>query len=231
MPRLAIRRRSSRAPSSLEQRVQQHDDLGVDAGVVGADRLGADLPELAVAAGLRALVAEERPEVPELHGLRRACASRARGRRGRPARCPRAQQRRTVLEGVHLLLDDVGRLPHAAREQLGVLEHRRLDAAVAGAPRGSARSVLDRLARGRVGGQHVERAARGLELGAHASSVQERVRRALAAERGQAHVAREDALLVGVAVQQRLDRARRASASRRRAGRCGRPSPRTGRRR
>ena len=42
-----------------KQRGKQRDRLGVDGGVIGADRLGADLPELAVAPSLRALVAEE----------------------------------------------------------------------------------------------------------------------------------------------------------------------------
>ena len=46
-------------PISLEQRGEQRDRLGVDGGIVGAERLGADLPELAVAPGLGALVAEE----------------------------------------------------------------------------------------------------------------------------------------------------------------------------
>ena len=42
-----------------QQRCQQRDQLGIDGGIVGADRLGADLPELPEASGLGALVAEE----------------------------------------------------------------------------------------------------------------------------------------------------------------------------
>ena len=45
-----------------EQVGEQDDRLGVGERRVAADRLGADLVELAVAAGLRALVAEEGPE-------------------------------------------------------------------------------------------------------------------------------------------------------------------------
>ena len=118
-----------------QQRVQQHDRLGVDGGVVGADRLGPELPELAEAPGLRLLLAEVAAQVPELHRLGELVhavlevgAAHRRGALG-------AQRQRApagVLEGVHLLLDDVGRLAHAAGEQLGGLEGRRLDAPVAG---------------------------------------------------------------------------------------------------
>ena len=59
----------SRTPMLAEQRGEQRDRLGVDGRVVGAERLGADLPELPVAAGLGALVAEEARQVPELHRL------------------------------------------------------------------------------------------------------------------------------------------------------------------
>ena len=52
-----------------EQLVEQDDQLGVDQGRVRADRLGADLVELPEAARLRALVAEVRAPVPELHRL------------------------------------------------------------------------------------------------------------------------------------------------------------------
>ena len=42
-----------------KQRREQDDRLGVDGGVVGAERLGTDLPELAIAPRLGALMAEE----------------------------------------------------------------------------------------------------------------------------------------------------------------------------
>ena len=60
MPRLDRRSRAGTAAGALEQLGQQEDQLGVERGVVGAERLGADLGELAEAAGLRRLVAEER---------------------------------------------------------------------------------------------------------------------------------------------------------------------------
>ena len=69
-----------------------------------------------------------------------------------------------VVERVHLLLDDVGRFADTAREQLGGLERRRLDAAVA-------RCVEERACAGLQGraplgllGQHVEGAARRADL-------------------------------------------------------------------
>jgi hypothetical protein len=52
--------------------------------------------------------------------------------RGRRLRAERQRAPGLVLEGEHLLLDDVRRLTHAAREQLGVLEGRRLERLVAG---------------------------------------------------------------------------------------------------
>ena len=118
-----------------EQLGQQADQLGVGERRVGADRLGAELVELAVAPGLRALVAEERAAVGELHRLRQrlhpvldvgaADRRRALGAQGEAAPA-------LVLEGEHLLADDVGRVADAALEQLGVLEAGRRDRLVAG---------------------------------------------------------------------------------------------------
>ena len=151
----------------LQQVAQQHDDLGVERRVVGADRLGADLRELAVPAGLRRLVPEVRADVAQLHRLRPLVHAvlevGAHDRRG-PLRAQRQRAAAHVLEGEHLLLDDVGGLPHAAREQLGALEDRRLDHAVAGVVEQVVGEPLERLAPLPVVGQHVERAPRGLEL-------------------------------------------------------------------
>src|SRR5439155_20284468 len=120
---------------ALEQLVQQDDQLGVERRVLGAERLGADLRELPVAAALRSLLTEVRADVPELHRLRflvhAALDVRARDRRG----ALRAQGQRAaalVLEGEHLLLDDVGRLADRPAEDLGRLEDRRLERLVAG---------------------------------------------------------------------------------------------------
>ena len=79
----------------------------------------------------------------------------------------RAQRQRApaaVLEGEHLLADDVGRGADAAGEQLGRLERRRLDPLVAGGAEQRARARLERLARDGLLAEHVEGAARRFEL-------------------------------------------------------------------
>ncbi len=196
--------------------------------VLGAERLGADLPELAVAAGLRALVAEEAREVPELdrlaalvHAMLDVRAADGRGALG-------AQRQRApgdVLEREHLLAHDVGRLADAAREQLGRLERRRLDPLVSCALEQRACAGLERRALLRLLAEHVERAARRFELRraqvrvalasggdgrarhALAQLAEERVRVALAAERRDAHVPGVDDGLGRVGAHQRDDRA------------------------
>jgi hypothetical protein len=140
--RPGLRRPKARQPhahiagaGALDQVREQQDQLGVERRIVGAERLGADLGELTEASGLRRLVAEERSEVPQLHRLRQLVhavlgvgAADAR----RALRPQRERTARLVGEGEHLLLHDVGRLPHPAREQLRVLEHGRLERLVAG---------------------------------------------------------------------------------------------------
>ena len=106
------------------------DHFGVDDRRFRPDRLRADLKELAVAALLRALAAEHRADVVELLHARKLIQAvldvGAHHRRGvlRPQRQRRAV---AILEGVHLLADDVGFFAHAAREQLRLFENRRAD--------------------------------------------------------------------------------------------------------
>ena len=163
----------SRALTPIASRISasSRTDLRVDGGVVRADRLAADLPELAEAALLRALAAEVGAEVPELHRLRPLVHAvlevGAADRRG--ALGAQRDALRVGLERVHLLLHDVGRLPHPAREQLGRLERGRLDPLVAGALEDRARLALERVARERLLAQHVVRAARCLDPAVHAS--------------------------------------------------------------
>ena len=119
-----------------ETGVGDGDDLGVQGRVVDPDRLDADLLELPVAPGLRALVAEERPGVAELDRQRAAVQAVLDHRAHHPRGALRPQRHRPVAavgEGVHLLGHHVGGLPHPAGEQRGVLEDRQLDVAVAGA--------------------------------------------------------------------------------------------------
>ena len=66
------------SPSARNPASATASDLGVQRRVVDADRLDADLLELAVAAGLRTLVAEERARVAELDRQRARGRGRAR---------------------------------------------------------------------------------------------------------------------------------------------------------
>ena len=131
-------------PQRAKTGVGHRDHLGVQRGVVNTDRLHSDLLQLPVAAGLRALVAEERPGVAELHGQRPAVEAVLDHRTHHTCGALRAQRHRAVAavgEGVHLLRHHVGGLPHAAGEQCGVLEDRQFDVAVAGTPGGVEQAV------------------------------------------------------------------------------------------
>jgi hypothetical protein len=110
------------------------DDLRINGGVHGADRLETPLPELAIASGLWSLVAEHRAEVVE---LREACATShvVFDERAHRARCALRAQRETatlaVGERVHFLPDDVRGVSDAAREEFRLLEDRQTDLAIA----------------------------------------------------------------------------------------------------
>ena len=71
-----------------EQRGQQRDRLGVDGRVIRAERLGPDLPELPVAAGLARARGGRSSTDTRASPAGGACACRARRRPGRPARSP-----------------------------------------------------------------------------------------------------------------------------------------------
>ena len=107
-----------------------------------AERLDADLVELPVAPALRPLVAEHRAHV--VQALAAVVEHRVLDRGAHHAgRALGAQRERVavhaVVEGVHLLLDDVGHLAQAAHEQRRGLDDGRADVAVAVA-RASARA-------------------------------------------------------------------------------------------
>ena len=93
--------------------------------VVGAERLDVQRQPTAGSGRPGRLVPEERAPRPELdrlgqlvHSVPDVSAAEGGGRLGPQ----RERAAGLVLEGEHLLLDDVRRLPHPAREQLGVLE-------------------------------------------------------------------------------------------------------------
>ena len=152
----------------LEQPLEEDDPLGVDRGVLRADRLRADLPELPVAPRLGPLVAEEARQVPELHRL--TALVHAMFDVGAADRCgalwPQSQRApAAVLEGEHLLADDVRGRAHASGEQLRGLERRSLDPLVAGAAEDRAGAGLDCEPRGHLLTEHVEGAPRRFDLG------------------------------------------------------------------
>ena len=134
-------------------------------GCRGADALGAPLVELAVAAGLRAVVAEHRAHVPQpvdAAGLREPVLDQ-RAHDARRALGPQRQRAALLVgERVHLLGHDVGRLADAAQEQLRRLEDRRADLPVAVARRRRlARAVLERLPRRHVASGRMSCVPRG----------------------------------------------------------------------
>jgi hypothetical protein len=154
----------------LEQLGEQQDRLGVERRVVGSERLDADLRELAVASRLGALVTEERAPVPELHGLGKlvhAVLDVGARDAGGALRAQRQRAAAAVLKGEHLLADDVGRLPHPAREEVSVLDHRRLEWPVAVAAEHRAGAAVELAPALAVVGQHVECAPRGLQPAGH----------------------------------------------------------------
>ncbi len=113
------------------------DQLGVDRGSRVADRLHVPLPELAVPAGLRPVVAEHRTGQGELHRLRPGLhpvldvGAADAGRRLRPERPTLALLAPARRDAEELLLHDVGDLADPALEDRPLLEQRDLDLPVA----------------------------------------------------------------------------------------------------
>ena len=131
-----------------------------------AQRLDVELMKLPVAALLRPLVAEHRPRGP--YALRPLVgqvvldggADDAGGRLGTQRQALAVQ---LVLERVHLMLDDVGRIADAANEQRGGLDDRQAYVAVAVLAEDVACGVVEEFPRRRLVGQHVVHSADGLQ--------------------------------------------------------------------
>ena len=140
---------------ALEDLDHHLDHFGVDHRRFRPDGLRADLEELAVAALLRTLAAEHRADVVELlHAgpLVEAVLDVGADHRGGVLGTQRERGLVAIVEGVHLLGDDVGFFADAAREQLRLLEDRSADfVVVVGAknrrapplPRGSTRRWME----------------------------------------------------------------------------------------
>ncbi len=112
---------------------EQVDDLGVAARALVAEDLGSELVELPVPAALRLLGAKHRPGVPparqRLLGADVVLHVRSRGP-GRPLR-PQGEELAVMVDGVHLLFDDVRRFADRADEESRRLDARRADLAEA----------------------------------------------------------------------------------------------------
>src|SRR4029079_17127115 len=87
--------------------------------------------------------------------------------RGGPLRPQGEAAPALVLEGEHLLADDVGRLADAALEEVGVLEDRRRDRLVAGAGEDLGGGAFEAAPGARLLGKDVEGPAGGLGLARH----------------------------------------------------------------
>ncbi len=155
----------------LEDAPADRDHLDVGLGLGRAQHLDVDLVELAQPALLRPLVAEHRAAHEQAD--RQALAERARDQRPRdpgrelgPERDPLAAP---ILEGVHLLGDDVRGLAERAREHLGELEHRRRDLGIAVARRDLAAGLDDLAMAQRIVADDVVGAADGAKR-AHADT-------------------------------------------------------------
>ncbi len=112
------------------------DDLGIDGRPRVPDRLDVPLPELAVAAGLRTVVAEHRTRLgqldrlrPRLHAVLDIGAHDPGGRFR--AKGPGIRLLGPRGEPEKLLLDDVGDGADPTLEHVGQLEERGLDSAIA----------------------------------------------------------------------------------------------------
>ncbi|EWS63466.1 hypothetical protein Y695_03301 [Hydrogenophaga sp. T4] len=152
----------------------EHDQFGVHIGTDEAQRLGAELVKLAVTAALRALMAEHRPHV--IQALATVVQQRMLDRRPHhTGGVFRAQGEllavEPVLEGIHLLLDDVGHLAQAAHEQRRGFHDGRAQVAVAVAQHERAQLVFEPLPVCGHGRGDVVHAFDGAEFFCHGNAV------------------------------------------------------------
>ena len=121
-------------PHRSEEGVRERDDLGVRRGQLAAVELHAELMVFAQPPVLGAFIAEDGREIISLHGeglLREPVLDESARDTRRPLGAQSHAPATLVEEGVHLFGHDVRGLPHAAREEFGVLEHGGADLAEA----------------------------------------------------------------------------------------------------
>ena len=128
--RVELQRHAVGNAQFVQQLIRQHEQFDIRRRFGSTDHFGVDLVELAEAALLRAFVTEHRAVRRDLQGrillppLGQIGACDA----GGEFRAQRQRIAAAVLEGVHFLRDDIGRLAERAREHRGRLEHGQLDA-------------------------------------------------------------------------------------------------------
>ena len=117
-------------PQAVKHALRQADDLGVRAGAVGAKHLHAELVEFAQAAGLGVFIAVTCGEVVQFDRqavvIERVLQQGAHNAR-RPLRPEGDRAPALILEGVHLLLHNVGGFPYGTLEQARILKDGRAD--------------------------------------------------------------------------------------------------------
>ena len=148
-----------------QPRAGKLDDLHVHRRARPANRLDVELEELPVAPFLRPVVAEHRADEIEARGLR-TLVETAFEVRAHDARCGLGPQGKlpapAILKTVELLGNGVGVLAHAL-DQLQVLDHRRLDLAIAEPMRHPRRRALGHAPQGALLGKNVADTADGLD--------------------------------------------------------------------
>ncbi|MNE43981.1 hypothetical protein D3C80_1381860 [compost metagenome] len=152
----------------------QHDQLGVDVRTVEVEDFDTNLVELAITAFLWALVAEHLADVPELLHLATtgdAVFEHSAHAGGGAFRAQGQGVAVTIIEGVHLFFDDVGDFTDRALEQLGELDDRRTDLAIAIGIQQAGDGVLEITPQRRLLGQDVVHATNGLQRFAHGKSL------------------------------------------------------------
>ncbi len=167
----------SRSPASEPENApetrEHHDLLGIDVRAGEAERFDVELVELPIAALLRPLMAEHRPAGPDalwpLVGERMLDRGADDAGRRFGAQCE-ALAVQLVLERVHLVLDDVGRIPDPAHEQRCGLDDRHAQVAIAVLGEHGACRVLEAFPDHRLVGQHVIHPADGADGRFHATA-------------------------------------------------------------
>ena len=145
---------SERFPETRDHR----EKLDIDVGTGKTEGFAAELMELPVAAALRALVPEHRPEVPEaLRGVVGEAVLNGAAHDG--ARIFRTQGEfftvHAVFKGIHFLFDNIGHFPDTAGKKRRLLKNRRADLTKTVERRRTAGRIGEKLPYSAFFGEHV----------------------------------------------------------------------------